>query len=110
MPVSLFLLVVGVKVNGKGGEEACSAGEGGDRSNGNKSGSITEGEGIRAGGSGGMNGGSCSGGGGCVDGGGCVRGGIMSSMSWNDGTRLSRIGGRLSPHTASDSLITSRQS
>ena len=97
VPVSLFPLVVGVKVDGKGGEEACSAGEGGDRSNRNKSGSITEGKGIRAGDSGGVNGGSCSGGGSCVDGGGCVHGGITSSMSWNDGTQLSRIGGRLSP-------------
>ena len=75
-PVSLFPPVVGVKVDGKGGEEACSAGEGGDRSNRNKSGSITEGKGIRAGGSGGMNGGSCSGGGSCVDGGGGMHGGI----------------------------------
>ena len=79
-------------------------GKGGDRSNGNKSGSIMEGESIQAGGSGGVNGGSC------VDGGGCVGGGIMSNMSWNNGTQLSRISGRLSPRAASDSLITSRQS
>ena len=63
-----------------------------------------EGESIQAGGSGGVNGGSC------VDGGGCVGGGIMSNMSWNNGTQLSRISGRLSPRAASDSLITSRQS
>ena len=86
MPVSLFLPVVGVKVDGKAGEEARSTGEGGDRSNGNKSGLITEDEGIQAGGSGGVNDGSCSDGGSCVDGGGCVHGGITSSMSWNNGT------------------------